>query len=120
MTPTSSNLLGVFESAAMDFGYEAEHLSGASERAEAEKKYDEARAVFAEHIEALERRSIEQLAELISDAKKQDGFAGFQPSIEEQVLNMAKDGSKKLHWRKDVSGGCGQAFLACWIQPKGA
>lgn len=58
------------------------------------------------------------LINTIRSTMKQEGFSGFSPSLEEQL----KSDQVFLYWRKDVSGGNGQAYLICksslMVEPK--
>ena len=57
--------------------------------------------------------TIRQLQNAIEFTKSQKGFAGFPRPIEEQICVVSFD---RIYWQKDVSNGCGQAFLLCWTK----
>jgi hypothetical protein len=60
-----------------------------------------------------ENLSLADLKRTMEQAMAEKGFAGFRPSLEDQILN---DYAPFLHFRLDVSDGCGQAFLAAHIK----
>ena len=57
-----------------------------------------------------------RLLEAIKLATSQEGFAGFQPSLENQLFRKGFEEDPVLYFRKDVSGGNCQAFFTCWVR----
>jgi|2_EtaG_2_1085320.scaffolds.fasta_scaffold00029_57 hypothetical protein len=69
-------------------------------------------------VEGTQALTLKDIAAAIQIARSEEGFHEFRRSIEDQLIRMAAADrwDRKLHFSKDVSGGCKQAFLACWVR----